>query len=316
MNTYTNLRVKSIDFWKKNKRKILIISIAVIAVCIINQVLKNMPKKVDPPSTTYTPHVSVITDEKVPEKFQEPIENIIDKYFNYCNNQEYENAYNCITDECKKAYYPNLDEFKAYVDYVFQGKKKIYNIQSYSIIDNKYVYSIRILDDILANGTTDGYYYYEEKFVLTEENGNFKLAIGEFIGESNPNIIIEDEYMIVKIVDKVVDYDTETYKIVITNKTDDKYIIIADGDQSNEIILNAGLREISPRNTVNQCYIAPGRFDVQDLVFEKFYDTGSTSTSITLGAIRILENYDYAVGTTEDVLNSAVKLYSLEIPLE
>ena len=72
----------------------------------------------------------------------------------------------------------------------------------YSIIDNKYIYSIRILDDILANGTTDGYYYYEEKLILIEENNEFKLSIGEYIGDENPHILIEDDNMILEVTNK------------------------------------------------------------------------------------------------------------------
>ena len=105
-------------------------------------------------------------------------------------------------------------------------------------------------------------------------------------------------------------------KMLVKEHIPHKVLNAKQHEKEAEIILNAGIREIPPRNMVNQCYVAPGKFDVQELVFEKFYDTGSTSTSITLGAVRILNSYDYSVGTTEDVLNSAVKLYSIDIPLE
>ena len=303
MNYYTNLRVKAINFWKKNKKKILIFLIIFIIVFIINNII------------TYNPHISVINDEKVPEKYVEPIVNLIDQYFNYCNNGEYENAYNLVTDECKKAYYPNLESFTAYVNHVFEGKKKIYNIQSYSIVDNTYVYSIRILDDILANGTTDGYYYYEEKLILTEQNGQMRLSIGGFISQDNPKISVEDDYMKVEIIDKVVDYETETYKIVVTNKSDDKYIVIADGTQSNEVRLNLGTRQDSPENMQTSFIVRPGSFDIQEITFQKYYDNDKTSQGIIFGAVRVLNDYNYADRTTQDNLDSAVKLYSLEIPL-
>ena len=220
MGTYTNFRVKLIQFWKKNKKKILIGLIIYLTILIINNVLKNMPEKLPEPSISFKPHVAVVTDQEVPKKYQKPIENLVDTYFNYCNNGEYENAYNLITDECKKAYYPTLEEFTAYVNHVFEGKKKIYTLQSYSIVDNIYVYNIKILDDILANGTSDGYYFYEEKLILKEENGQMRLSIGEFINQDKPNIAVEDEYMKIEIVERTVDYDTETYRIKVTNKLD------------------------------------------------------------------------------------------------
>lgn len=312
---FAKMQSKAIKFWRKNSKKILVGLVVFLIIFIINNILKNMPEKIPEPSTTYTPHVSVMTEEEVPEKYSREVVSIIDRYFNYCNNADYENAYNCITQECKDAYYPNLESFTGYVKEVFEGKKKIYNIQSYSIVDNKYIYSVRILDDILANGTTDGYYYYEEKFVLTEINGQMKLSIGEFISQSDPNIRVEDEYMIVEIVDKVVDYETETYKVVITNKSDDKYIVIADGSQNNEIALNVESWDEKPMNNNQYVIIKPGGFTVQEFSFEKFYDNGKVATALKFGAVRILNEYDYAERTTQEVLNNAVKLYSAEIPL-
>lgn len=319
MNNYlSRLLTKYIKFWRENKHKIMVVVIIVLIIFIINKILKNYNENVIPePSTTYTPHVSVLDEEEiVPEQYREQIVNLVDEYFNYCNNGEYENAYNLITQECRNAYYPTLDEFKGYVDEVFEGKKKIYNIQSYSIVDNTYVYSIRILDDILATGTTDGYYYYEEKLILKEENGEMRLSIGEFISQEQPNIIIEDDYMKVKIVRKTIDYETETYNIEIENKTD-KYIVICDNSQGNEIILSLEDRDKKPANLeYSEIIVKPNSGIKKDLIFNKFYDDGLTSQKLVFGAVRVLNEYDASLKTTEQNLNDAVKLYSLEIPLK
>lgn len=308
-------QIKFMDFWKKHKKKIIIIAIIWLIVILINNILKSKLSEIDKPSTTYTPHVSVMQEnEVVPEKYQQPIENIIDTYFNYCNNREYEKAYNLITEDCKRNNYPTLEEFTGYVDFVFEGKNKIYNIQNYSIVGNKYIYSMRILDDILATGTTNGYYYYEEKIVLTEENGEMKLSIAEFISEEQPNIIIEDDYMIVKVLKKVTDYETETYTLQITNKTDN-YIVIADSKQNNEIKLNLNGQQRAPKDDYNEIIIKPNSFTIKEITFTKFYDDYNTSNSIAFGAVRVLKQYDRSIGTTQENLEQAVKLYSLEVPL-
>lgn len=316
MNYNSKFQVKVIDFWKKNKRKILIVIIIWLIIIIINSILKNRPEVIPAPSTTYTPHVSVMdSDEEVPEKYQEPIEDLVETYFNYCNNGEYEKAYNLITEDCKKNNYPTLESFTGYVNEIFEGKKKIYNIQSYSIVNNNYIYSIRILDDILANGTTDGYYYYEEKIILTEENGNMKLSIAEFIDEEEPNIVVEDDYMVIKILKKVVDYETETYTVEVTNKTDN-YIVIADGSQNNEVKMNYNGTDESPTNQVTQLIVRPNSFRTQEIKFTNYYDDGKSANSLKFGAVRILENYDALKKTTQEDLDNAIKLYSLEIPLK
>lgn len=313
MNNWTNLRIKTINFWKRNRKKILIVAIIWLIVIIINYVIKNMPEKLPEPSTTYTPHVSVMDSKEVPQKYQEPIQNLVETYFNYCNNKEYEKAYNLITKDCRDKMYPTLEQFKGYIDEVFEGKKKIYNIQSYSIVGNKYIYEIRILDDILANGTTDGYYYYQEKIILTEENGEMKLSIGQYINDENPEIIVEDEYMEIKISNKSIEYDTETYTIQFRNKTD-KCIVILDNKQNNEVVLNLGSKTRQPINyTSSKIVLYPNTTTTRDVVFSKYYDDGTTAQKITFGAIRVFNSYNEQVGTTQEDLDNAVKLYGLEV---
>lgn len=317
MSRFADLKVKLIK-WSKNHKKLLIALaiLFVVIVYIINSILKRNLNKINPPSTTYNPHQSVYDSEKtVPENYKKPIEDLVSKYFNYCNNGEYENAYNLITEDCKNKLYPTLESFKNYVDYVFQGKKKIYNIQNYSIVDNKYIYNIRILDDILATGTNDGYYYYEEKIVLIEENGQFKLSIGEYIEDKKMNIIAEDDNMVIEIQNVSVDYETETYTVRIRNKTD-KYLVIADNTQKNEIVLDIGEQTRRPTDMeYYSIYAKPNQTIVETLKFNKFYDNGLTAQKLIFGSIRVLNEYDFKQGTTQENLDNAVKLYAYEINL-
>lgn len=315
MGRLTDLRLKIINFFKKNKKRtILVFLILWFIVIVINYILKNQQVKIPSPATTYKPHVTVLDNTvEVPEKYQKPIENLIDTYFNYCNEKKYEDAYNLISSECKEKNYPTLDQFKGYIDEVFEGKNKIYNIQSYSIIDNKYIYNVRILDDILATGTTEGYYYYEEKFVLTEENGNIKLSIAEYVGDEKMNLSVEDDYMIVEILNKSVDYESETYTVKVTNKTDN-YIVISDNYQNNEIILNLSSETRQPANMAYaNFFIKPNSTTTEEIVFNNYYDSGLKASKISFGAIRILKQYDWKVGTTQDNLDNAVRLYGLDI---
>lgn len=312
------LELKLRRFFKKHKKKVILyILLAWLIIFIINTILKNRPEQINPPMVTYKPHVPVMNkDTEVPEQYQEPIENIIDEYFRYCNNGEYEKAYNLITDECKKNVYPTLEQFTSYVQDVFEGKKKIYNIQSYSIVGNKYIYNIRILDDILATGTTDGYYYYEEKFVMIEDNGEIKLSIGEFVENKELNLVAEEDNMIIEISNVNVDYETLEYEVKVTNKTD-KFIVIADNTQSNEIILDLGEETRRPTNMeVAYFYVRPNSSKKQKIVFDKFYDDGLTPQKLRFGMIRVLNEYDPMARTTQENLDSAVKLYGLQVKLD
>lgn len=316
MNYYTNLRLKAIDFWKRNKKIMLICLVVFLVVIVINYILKKLPKEPEAPSNSYTPHVAVITKQEVPEAKREPIESKIDEYFRYCNNKEYENAYNMLSNECKNALFPNLDDFKKYIDNIFEGKKKVYTLQSYSIEGNVYVYQLKITNDYMADGTSEGYKTYPEMITMTEIDGEFKLSVKGLIDQGDPHVLAEDDYMKVDIMDVVTEYDKVTYKLKVTNKMDDKYIVIADGTQANEIKLDLGVRQDDPDIMVSGFIVNPGAFRYQELTFTKFFDNGLEIKGILFGSVRILDKYDYSVGTTQENLDTAYKLYSALIPVK
>ena len=193
------------------------------------------------------------------------------------------------------------------------SKKKIYNIQSYSIVDNKYIYQIRILDDILANGTNNGYYYYEEKFVITEDNGELKLSIAEYVEDEQPNILAEDNNMKVEITNVSKDYSTETYTIKVTNKTD-KYIVISDNTYANEILLDLGEDTRRPNNTnIVYFYVLPNSITTQEFTFSKYYDSSLKAKKILFTNVRILKDYNWQTRTTQENIDNAVELYAFQI---
>ena len=114
----TDFRVKIRRFFKKHKKEVIIFFLVLwLIVFIINMALKNQKPKILPPSTNYVPHKAMYQENvEVPEKYQEPIESLIDKYFNYCNNGQYEEAYTLKTEKSRRKVYPTLNQFKGYVD--------------------------------------------------------------------------------------------------------------------------------------------------------------------------------------------------------
>ena len=165
MNYWLDIRLKIARFFRKHKRKIIIIIIIWSIIIMINYYLKYR-QKVILPQTTYEPHSPVIDKtDKVPEKLKEPISNLIKDFVENCNNKNYDAAYNLLSEEYKTRYYPSIDKFKEHIDEMFPNKK-IYNIQDFSNLNNTYVYRVRLLDDILTDGTTDGYSFNEEKYVF------------------------------------------------------------------------------------------------------------------------------------------------------
>ena len=166
MKFWTDFRIKFRNFFKKHKNKIYIALIIFVVVNIVNQYLGRI-EEVHERITTYEPHISVMNDSSsVPKKLQTPIEKTIDDFVTYCNNKDYESAYNLLSSGCKSDGYPTIDDFKTYVNLKFPNKK-LYAIQDYSNLNGKYIYQVKIFDDILASGLTGTQYsYYDERIAI------------------------------------------------------------------------------------------------------------------------------------------------------
>lgn len=316
MNFWLNIRLKVRNFIKKYR---IIIILAVIIFTIIFSVNYAFKKKKDieifnENANVTEPSQVIDTTDEVPSQYKEPINNLIDSYINYCNNKEYESAYNLLEDDFKNEYFKGIDKFKKYVDTIFK-KKRMYNIQNYSNYNNVYVYKVSIIDDLLSTGSTGGYNSVEDKFVITQRDGSLKLALNGYCGSKELNIQSEDKYMKINIIKKNMKYDTVTYIVQFENKTDN-YIVLGDGTENNEIVLKvengAKVCDMTDTNVV----IAANSTSTQKITFNKYFDDGKEDESLILNAIRILPEYSGKEENATKEKKKAIKLYSLTIDLK
>lgn len=305
---FANVRIKISNFIKKHKNKVIIGLILWIVVIAVNYIFQNLKVEL---INTYEPHKPIFeTDETVPKKLQDDIVSLIDEYIGYCNSKEYEKAYNMITPECRKAIYPRIEDFKLYVNYVFKTNK-IYNIQNYSNKNKKYIYRVRILDDILLTGLTNEstVKYFEDKFVIEEKNGQLLLNVKGYIGTQTMQKVYEDKYMKVVVTGKENTEDQEKYFLQITNRTDN-YLIISDGSNNNAISLITSKGETKAYE-LSKIVIPPStKLDVQ-VSFILFYDEGQVGTELRFNNIRVLKDY-----SLENSDENIVEVYSTNIPLK
>ena len=249
----------------------------------------------------------------MPAQYDDKINELISNYFNYCNNKEYENAYVLLDEEFKSIYFKNINNFKTYIDAVF-ATKRMYTAQNYSNLNNIYVYSVHIMDDILATGATENYQYLEDKFVIKEENGELKLSLNGYCKQEKLNIVAEDDYMKINILSKRICFDKETYVVQYTNKTNN-YIVLANGQETTEMCLEIqGQTRVADTSNSN-IVILPNETTTKTISFEKFFDDGKTSTQFVLNAIRILPEYSGRTEKLENEMKKAIKLYSRTINL-
>lgn len=310
--SFVDTRLKIRRFFKKYKKIIIFIVIVWAIIFTVNYILKNTPKE-EVPKTTYEPNVSVMNDDKVPDKWQETIESTIDTFVQRCNNKDYENAYNMLSDDCKSEVYPTLNSFKSYVDNRYPSKRA-YSIQNFSNVGKQYIYDVNLMDDIMATGLTGKEYgYLEEKFVFTENDNSLKLSIGGFVRKQNLNVMAEDENLKVNIDSKDVFYDHENYKVTLTNRSEHP-IVIADGSSTNEVSLNINTDDRNEKNVGTYgIVLQPGESKSYTFTFTKYCDDSNAPQYMMFNAIRVLQSYSGDESTKQSELDNAIRTYSLRI---
>ena len=316
MDFWLNFRLKLRDFFTKYR---LIIIIAVIVIAIIfmisfaigNRVAIQKAKE-DAVNNFQVPVID--TNEELPAGYNDEINEIISNYFSYCNAKKYEEAYELLSKDFKNVYFKDISKFKQYIDIVFKSKR-MYSTQNYSNVDGIYVFNVRIMDDLLATGTTDNYEYLEDKFVITDEEGELKLALNGYCKTENLNVIAEDEYIKVRVLTKKVLYDREVYTVEFTNKTKN-YIVLANGEEKQEICLELKGETIVADTTEDNIYISPNKKITRQIEFDKYLDNNKEPEKLILNAIRVLPEYTDDLSNIEKEMKNAIKLYSRTINLK
>lgn len=309
-------RLRIRNFIKKHRSKIIIILIIWAIILVINYLLGHKNNEVVL-NTTYTPHeVLLKSDTKVPEKSQNKIEDLIDDYINKCNNKDFSGAFALLTDDCKKnAFEDSIEKFTEYAQELFPNKKR-YSIQNYSNYGGYYIYNLKIIDDIITTGLTNQEYaYYEEKIAIKENGDNMQLCVNDYMGYEELKKTGEDDYLKIRIEDKIQYYTYETYTVKITNKTD-KYAVLYNQTTGNEIHGLVAEENRTPSIVSEDIILGPNETKTFKLTFQKFYDETSKMSQITFNKIRLMDQYIGARLTEEEQINNSYKVYSIAIPVE
>ncbi len=158
---------------------------------------------------------SAVTGKEVSKKQLDNETTAINKFMEYCNNQDFENAYNMITEECKKQMYNSLDVFKqSYYKNVFNGEKKNFTIENWV----KDTYRVNITGDVLATGNVDEYSK-QDYITVKQVNGEYKLNINNYIGYTEINKKTTEKNISIEVIGKNTYKDYETYTFNATNNT-------------------------------------------------------------------------------------------------
>ena len=209
---FTELRLRFRHWVRKYRKVIFVVFVIWGLVFLINLYMRN--RKIEPvPTTTKEPHTAVIDQtSSTPKSIQTPIEDMLKEYIGYCNEGNYQKAFNMLSEDCRSYEFDNdVEKFMSHVLVKMPTPKK-YSIQNYSntTYGNKkiYIYEVKYTDDLLATGLTNTTYAYtSEKFTFYEDdNDQLQMNAGDYIYHSDIKSISENEYLKIDVVDKVVNY--------------------------------------------------------------------------------------------------------------
>lgn len=166
---------------------------------------------------------SLVSGGRVPDEYKNKFGNLINNFFNYCIQEQYDKAYELLSIDCKEELYPTLKTFEqTYCKNKF-SKDKQFSFQSWTST-NAYVYRVKIFDDMLATGKLSSEDYIEDYVSVIEENG-YKLNVNGYIGKVNLNVSNNNKYFSMKVKESDIFMEYSLYKIVLTNNSDNDILL-------------------------------------------------------------------------------------------
>ena len=283
---------------------ILIVAFIIILIQALNYILRQSRTDVNYENSviedTSRPSESVITGESLPEETTDNNMNIINQFVDYCNNRDYENAYNLLSQDCKDQLFKTVDEFISnYCNYIFTTNMT-YNLELWNHTSNTYTYRIKYFENnLLATGNINSSSNVEDYITIVENNEEEKLNINNFIAAEEINRTQSSEEGITITVNKKYAYsDYEKYSITIKNNTD-KTVLISERINANDICL-VDTNEVEYDSMINEIpsvslEFSPGLERTMEIRFYKMYNLYRTIDKISFKNI-ILDKESYDQG--------------------
>lgn len=134
-------------FWTEHGTPILFWTIVIVAIMFIIQILNFFAVKKEEQKVNNNTEISTNISKAEKNKDKE----IIRQFIGFCQKGDVEQAYNMLSDQCKKERYPTINEFKnQYIYKIFNTKKDTeINYQQGEI------YEVIFYEDMLESGKTE-----------------------------------------------------------------------------------------------------------------------------------------------------------------
>jgi len=280
-------------YWNQNRKKIIltvaIIALLIISIQTINSILRinrerNGQNIQNDMADERRPIQSVITGEKVSEEKTNENVTVIEEFVKYCNQNEFEKAYQLLTDECKEEFNNDVNLFiNNYCKLIFNTRKG-YNLDLWINKRNNYTYKIKYYEDnILATGGTNLDKNFEDYITITEKNNKSKISVNGFVSNDKLNCSQEVNGVKITVDNRRIYKDYEKHIITVKNNTS-KTIMITERKDDNDICLidtnNVEYPSFSTEIPFFNLSLMPGEEKQISIKFNKIYSLYRTIEKI------------------------------------
>ena len=165
---------------------------------------------------------SVISNSTLNNKTAQDTYDVLKKFVQLCNENNIEEAYNLLSDECKQNVYPNLEGFtQNYVNIVFKNKKNL-EAKNWIEYEDYVTYLVTYTGDIISTGDVNSEKFQDYITIDCESN---KLNINKYIRRKQINKTTEKNN--IKFTMNYVDIykDYEIYNVDVENKNNKEIVL-------------------------------------------------------------------------------------------
>ncbi len=200
-------------------------------------------------------------------------EETLEKFLTYCNNSQINEAYEMISNNCKKNVFPTIEDFtNNYIKVIFTEKKTA-KLEK-SMYGNQ-IYKISYYADLLSNGGYQQSNLIEDYIYFSEENNETKINVNRFLYTQEINKNAEVNSIYINIIKKDVYIDYEVYQIQVTNRAT-KPILLNSGEEKESVVIQDENKINYPSNindqSIEKLLLQPNQTKILTIQFSKIYN--------------------------------------------
>ena len=294
-------------FYNKNKKKIILVVLIVAFFLVFMREADRYIAKENSSSVNNTTTITdikntindrnnqnitdnIVSREDVEAKVKElnNDEDVIKMFIEFCKKRNVDNAYNMISDSCKKTLFTTQKEFSEKYYNTYFSNQTIIKISKYN--DNG-TYKVDYSLDPLITGSSENSKI-TDYITITKDK---KLNVGGFIKNVALNKKTQNSYVKINVISKDVFWDHENYNVELDNLISAKIYLDTKSTERNSFVSNEN----------NTCYyIDIDNYDDSDLEvqgnkskkmtlkFNKKYNENDEIVTMNFNNI-VIENYEY-----------------------